>query len=201
MEVQAPQYAVWPTSLPSVFVGGTIDNGKARNWQRDLVSSLRDRCPSVVCLNPRRDEWDGGDGARQVAWEMYMQRRSDYKVYWFEPKYLSPVTLAGVAMFGDKRTVVGCSADYAYRENLLKFQEVRGFKMVETWDEFVEAAAAMLSDPETGPETGPDTGPAEGGGDLDGDGDTNSDPGTNEDDEADEDADADAESWWACAVQ
>lgn len=40
----------------SVFLAGTIDEGKSVDWQETLAAELREL--SVTILNPRRSEWD-----------------------------------------------------------------------------------------------------------------------------------------------
>lgn len=40
----------------SVFLAGSIDQGKAINWQQQITDALQDT--SLTILNPRRDDWD-----------------------------------------------------------------------------------------------------------------------------------------------
>ena len=41
----------------TIFLGGSIEMGKAENWQQRMESELQ--APGEVCVfNPRRDDWD-----------------------------------------------------------------------------------------------------------------------------------------------
>lgn len=45
----------------SIFLAGSIEMGKAEDWQSELTNWLESNCPKDVNLtvyNPRRDDWD-----------------------------------------------------------------------------------------------------------------------------------------------
>jgi len=42
--------------IPSVFLAGSIETGKATDWQTDMGNFLSAR--GFAVFNPRRDEWD-----------------------------------------------------------------------------------------------------------------------------------------------
>lgn len=80
---------------PKLFLGGTIANGKAPNWQADMVKSLFDL--PIYILNPRCAVWnpDADTDAKnnQIEWEIKAQDNSDVILYYFDPDYPNPITL------------------------------------------------------------------------------------------------------------
>jgi hypothetical protein len=53
--VTSPQDLPADHDRPRIFLGGSIDMGRAVDWQADLVKSLGDL--NVLFLNPRRPDW------------------------------------------------------------------------------------------------------------------------------------------------
>ncbi|EJL67496.1 nucleoside 2-deoxyribosyltransferase domain-containing protein [Chryseobacterium populi] len=51
-----------PSPLPvkdkrlKVFLGGSIDMGKAEDWQARVASELSEK--NIILFNPRRDDWE-----------------------------------------------------------------------------------------------------------------------------------------------
>lgn len=83
----------------SVFLAGSIEQGKAENWQDRVVRELTDW--NVILLNPRRDDWDSSWEEKientqfnnQVTWELEHIEASTFMVIYFDPKTKSPITL------------------------------------------------------------------------------------------------------------
>jgi len=102
-EVKAPS----PPGLHRrVFLAGSIEMGKAEQWQERIVAALSeagagDGDGDLVILNPRRDDWDDSweqraDDPRfseQVSWELDMLDAADVVVMYFAPGTKSPVSL------------------------------------------------------------------------------------------------------------
>src|SRR3546814_20234210 len=67
--VTAPQQAPAGHDRPRIFLSGSIDMGRAADWQADLIRTLGD--PDVVILNPRRPDWnpEGRSEERRVGKE------------------------------------------------------------------------------------------------------------------------------------
>lgn len=42
----------------TVFLAGSIEMGKAEDWQQKIIEAVKDF--KVVIFNPRRDNWDSG---------------------------------------------------------------------------------------------------------------------------------------------
>ena len=82
-----------------VFLAGSIDQGRADEWQTAIAAALGDL--DVVVLNPRRDAWDAGwlqtienpEFRGQVTWELDGLERADRIAVWFAPASQAPITL------------------------------------------------------------------------------------------------------------
>lgn len=94
-----------PNPLPAadgrlrVFLAGSIDNGRASNWQAEVSAALANA--GVVLLNPRRADWNPAwqadaeepEFVRQVRWELQALEQADIVLMYFAPGSQSPVTL------------------------------------------------------------------------------------------------------------
>lgn len=84
---------------PRVFLAGSIDNGRATDWQAEVSAALADM--DVIILNPRRADWnpawqsstDEPEFVRQVRWELEALEQSDVVLMYFAPGSQSPITL------------------------------------------------------------------------------------------------------------
>lgn len=84
-----------------VFLAGSIEMGKAENWQKNLIHEFRDD-EDVTFLNPRRDDWDSSwkqsrDDPRfvqQVQWELDGIDSVDIVFFYFDPNTMAPVSMA-----------------------------------------------------------------------------------------------------------
>ena len=95
-----PQNAVpLDTRKPILFLAGSIEMGKAEDWQARLSADLSDM--DIVICNPRRDEWDStweqrADNPKfreQVLWELNALDLADVIAMNFIPGTMSPVSL------------------------------------------------------------------------------------------------------------
>ncbi len=139
-EYKAPEkYAIYSLDI-RLFLGGTIDQGQARDWQAEVVKSFED-VDGLTILNPRRDNWDAGldhdtsQGSifeQQIKWEMMAQDQADFKLYNFEPNSKSPVTMLEVGAWADSATtVVVCSPDFWRHGNIKLFCDWRNIPFFE----------------------------------------------------------------------
>jgi len=89
----------YDSKTPSVFLGGSIEMGKATDWQ--TIAQVRFVNAGFVVFNPRRDAWDSSweqsidnpHFREQVEWEWFALQISAAKLFYFEPKTLSPISL------------------------------------------------------------------------------------------------------------
>ena len=107
---------------PSVFLAGSIEMGKAVNWQERIEKSLADE--DLIVLNPRRDDWDSSweqsiknDQFReQVEWELNAQDVCDLIVMYFDPETKAPITLLELGLYAASEKMVVCCPDGFWRK-------------------------------------------------------------------------------------
>ncbi len=112
----------------SLFLGGSIEQGKAVNWQHDLLTCLKDQpfAHRLAVLNPRRPDWDASwpnDPAfppfrEQVEWELAAQDQAAILLYYFAPGTVSPITLFELGLYHARNPVIGADPDYTRFGNL-----------------------------------------------------------------------------------
>jgi Nucleoside 2-deoxyribosyltransferase like len=84
---------------PWIFLGGSIEMGKAEDWQSYLSQRLSRH--EVLFLNPRRKDWDSSWEAvaenplfhEQVSWELNGLEKADWVLMNFVPETMSPISL------------------------------------------------------------------------------------------------------------
>ena len=98
-EIQAPDRCWSEDGSKYIFLAGSIEMGKAEDWQSRIVRELADE--NVTLMNPRRDDWDSSweqtienDQFReQVTWELEALEICDTIVLYFDPATMSPISL------------------------------------------------------------------------------------------------------------
>jgi len=107
----------------TIFLGGSIEMGKAENWQQRMESELQ--APGEVCVfNPRRDDWDSSwkqeianlPFYEQVNWELNALEAADLIVFYFSPETQSPVTMLELGLFARSGKLVVCCPDGFWRK-------------------------------------------------------------------------------------
>jgi hypothetical protein len=120
---KAPQDYPMGNNEEYVFLAGSIEMGKAVEWQTLIEKEFEGS--GINTLNPRRDDWDsswvqdptpGTKFHEQVTWELTGLENSDMIVFYFDPKTQSPVTLLELGKClennEDKLIFVCCSPEY-----------------------------------------------------------------------------------------
>jgi hypothetical protein len=112
-EFKAPQ-PIKPTPNKSVFIAGSIEMGKAVDWQKAASANLVSLGYTVY--NPRRDDWDSSWSqdladarfVEQVQWELQALEEADRILLYFAPETKSPISLLelGLYAYSGKLTVV-----------------------------------------------------------------------------------------------
>jgi hypothetical protein len=109
----------------AIFLAGSIEMGKATDWQAKIATALAAR--DGVILNPRREAWDSTwaqsiTDARfreQVVWELDGLDRADVIAVWFAPDTKAPITLLELGLHvRSGRLVVGCPDGYWRKGNI-----------------------------------------------------------------------------------
>jgi hypothetical protein len=143
--------AEYPTNVPSIFLAGSIEMGKAVDWQTALTNSLQDL--NILVLNPRRDDWDSSweqkkENAQfreQVEWELESMEHADVIAVYFDPATKSPITLMELGIHtGGGKLVVLCPEGFWRKGNVDIVCETYGVCQVETMEELVKEVRERL---------------------------------------------------------
>ena len=146
IEIKSPEITVKDPGQFTIFLGGSIEMGKAEHWQKRLANDLSD-VDNITLFNPRRDDWDsswiqdptpGTQFHEQVMWELKHQERCDMIVYYFDPGTISPITLLELGAFSYKNVIVCCPKEYSRYGNVKILCNERYIEFVETYDELVK---------------------------------------------------------------
>jgi hypothetical protein len=135
----------------SVFLAGSIEMGKAVDWQTQVSDLLSDL--DVVVMNPRRDAWDSSwtqsadepKFLEQVSWELDGLDRADVIAMWIDPTTLSPITLLEFGLHARSgRVIVGCPPGFWRRGNIEVVCLRYHIPLYSTFEEFVAAVRGKL---------------------------------------------------------
>lgn len=116
-----------PCSTCYVFLAGSIEMGKAEDWQHDFTAHFRDIDNDLVILNPRRPDWDPSweqsikdpRFKEQVEWELNGLENSDLVVMNLIPGTHSPISLLELGlMVKNKPVMVLCPPGFWRRGNV-----------------------------------------------------------------------------------
>lgn len=135
-----------------IFLAGSIDMGKARNWQTEVTDAMADL--DVAILNPRRDDWDSSwvqdisndQFNEQVTWELDMQDAADLIVMYFDPEGQAPITLLELGLYAASgKIIVCCPEGYWRRGNVQMVCDRYALPLVDTIEEMIEIAREKLT--------------------------------------------------------
>jgi hypothetical protein len=145
IEIQAPNDIPNVKTNTKIFLGGSIEMGKAVNWQKALIERLRDE--PITFINPRRDDWDSSwvqeitnpQFREQVEWELSGLEESDIIIMVFDPKTMSPISLLELGLHSkSNKMVVMCPEGFWRKGNVDIVCEKYNIKQVKNIDELVE---------------------------------------------------------------
>lgn len=127
---QAPVVPVDDISAKSnadIFLAGSIEMGKANNWQAEvekrIIEKFHNHGDTVHVYNPRRDDWDSSweqtpafrtKFNEQVIWELAYLSSAQIQIFNFEADTISPITLMefGLEVASDAIKLVVCPKEF-----------------------------------------------------------------------------------------
>jgi len=126
IEIKAPKRIVCcEESGYKIFLAGSIEMGKADNWQKRIVRELKKE--PVLILNPRRDDWDSSwvqsidnpQFRKQVEWELKALDIADIIVLCFDPTTKSPISLLELGLYANSgKLIVHCPEGFWRKGNV-----------------------------------------------------------------------------------
>lgn len=150
---KAPDFTPYnnPRLKTSVFLAGSIEMGKAVNWQAETGKLLSSA--GFIVLDPRRDDWDSSweqsidneQFEQQVRWELIGLEIATCVIVHFDPDTKSPITLLELGMLSQlkpKRTFVSCAPGYWRRGNV---ECVCARYRIELFDSLTVATGAVVA--------------------------------------------------------
>ena len=148
-----PPRVVPQTNKPKIFLAGSIDMGKASDWQTEVTRALAD--VDVVIFNPRRDDWDSSwkqditskPFNEQVSWELDQQDAADLIVMYFDPEGQAPITLMELGLYAASRKIICCCPEgYWRRGNVQIVCQRYGLPLVDSLEDLITLTKERLSE-------------------------------------------------------
>lgn len=144
-----------PPTIPgrSIFLAGSIDMGKATDWQLDISTRLSSY--AVTLLNPRRGQWDASlvqdisddEFRQQVEWELDCLDHCTAIAMFLDPASLAPISQMELGLYARSgRLVVCCPEGFWRRGNVQIVCKRFGVKLVETLEELIESVLEMIGE-------------------------------------------------------
>lgn len=147
IEIKAPNNPILSAVVRnSIFLAGSIEQGKAENWQQKLINKLMSE-KYLIVYNPRRDNWDptleqtmdNETFNEQVVWELDRLERANIIPMYFQPGTKSPITLLELGLFARSGKLVVCCPEGFWRKgNVDILCREYNIDQVATLDELVE---------------------------------------------------------------
>lgn len=135
----------------TVFLGGSIEMGKAEDWQELITGELQNF--GINILNPRRDDWDssweqdptpGTNFYEQVTWELRGLEESDYRIFYFAKDTMSPISLMELGLHtkshlprNDEKMIVYVDENYSRKGNVIIFCNRYSIPFYQNREEFI----------------------------------------------------------------
>lgn len=152
MEIIKPPTGIARAKRPRLFLAGSIEMGKAQNWQVILEEALSDLSGTIY--NPRRDDWDASweqninnDGFyEQVRWELHALEDSDLIVMYLESNTISPISLLELGLFAKSgKLIVCCPSGFHRKGNVDIICETYSIPMVDSLEKLIIVAREKIS--------------------------------------------------------
>lgn len=148
-----PFFANFHAKSKSVFLAGSIEMGKAEDWQTVFEKAMVNEV-GFIC-NPRRDDWDSSweqkkENAQfneQVSWELNMLDKCSIIALYFDPKSTSPITLMELGLHAhDNKMIVCCPEGFYRKGNVDIVCEKYNIRQVATLQDLIEETKLRLVD-------------------------------------------------------
>ena len=123
MQVIKPPYKEALSNNTTIFLAGSIEMGKAEDWQAVIPQIFKDR-EELIFLNPRRNDWDSSweqtesspQFSEQVNWELDHLDKADIIFMYFSPETKSPISLLELGLYATSCKIIVCCPDGFYRK-------------------------------------------------------------------------------------
>lgn len=146
IEIQAPN-PLKDDKRVKVFLAGSIEQGKAEDWQKKCIDELKDF--PIQFLNPRRDNWDSSleqsiknkGFKEQVTWELDSLDKAEFIILYFDKDTKSPISLLELGIHAVKnpeKLLVLCPEGFWRKGNVDIVCERYGVKQFDNLDSLLD---------------------------------------------------------------
>ncbi|KAF2499461.1 hypothetical protein BU16DRAFT_272252 [Lophium mytilinum] len=136
---------------PSVFLAGSIEMGKAVEWQSNMTDHLKPA--PVTVLNPRCGNWDPNTVSDisdptfrgQVEWELEAMNKATVIAMYLDENTVSPISLLELGLFATSgKLIVCCPRAFWRKGNVQVMAKAYGFPLLDTYEEFLPMVKERL---------------------------------------------------------
>lgn len=156
--IKAPEETPISKNRKKIFLAGSIDMGKAENWQPKLEEEFSNF--NITILNPRRLDFDVSQEysennpylQEQVNWELTNLGLADIVVFYFDPTGKAPISLfemgvvANKVKDGEKKAIVLCPDGYWKKANVILNAKFFNFEIAETFDDLISKTKKAIEE-------------------------------------------------------
>lgn len=134
-----------------IFLAGSIDQGKAVNWQEQITNLLS--VAPITVFSPRRDDWDSSwvqdisneQFRYQVEWELEHMDLADKILMYYDPKGQAPITLLELGLHAaDGKLIVCCPDGYWRKGNVQIVCNSYQIPLYDTMEDFIAAIKSVV---------------------------------------------------------
>lgn len=148
-------------SWPHLFLAGSIEQGKATDWQTRAYEfyNAQQELENLVVVNPRRANWDSSMEQKrenrefhfQVSFELDHLEKADAVVMWLEPGTLSPISLFELGLMAGwtsagrlNKLVIGCPEGFWRKGNVEVVTDRYRIQLVSSFEEMLSEGYTIL---------------------------------------------------------
>ena len=143
----------------SIFTAGSIDMGKAEDWQKIFIKRFQtlhtenNLKNNIYIFNPRREGWDSSWNStpnhpllmEQIEWELNALEKATVIALYFHPDSLAPISLLELGLHArSNKIIVCCPSGYHRRENVLKVCEKYNVPLADDLQSLIDQSFAKL---------------------------------------------------------
>ncbi|MDJ1504389.1 nucleoside 2-deoxyribosyltransferase domain-containing protein [Xanthocytophaga agilis] len=141
-----------PANHTSIFLAGSIEMGKAEDWQQKVITAIDNT--NVTVLNPRRAAWNADweqtisnpDFKGQVSWELEGLERADLILIYFEPTTKAPVSMLEFGLYARSgKLLVSCPDGFWRKGNIDIVCERYSITQVSDLESLIQSAKIYLN--------------------------------------------------------
>ena len=134
-----------------LFLAGSIEMGKAIDWQQEVSEKLADL--DLIVLNPRRPDWDSSwvqsieneEFVKQVEWELEGLEKADIIIMYFAANTYSPISLLELGLHARaNKLIVYCENNFWRKGNVEIVCRKYGITQVSSWEELLTCVRNSL---------------------------------------------------------